>query len=108
MSQKLPTDFYQRVYEVVLRIPYGRVSTYGHIATYLGMRGSSRMVGYALTSSNKLGLDVPAHRVVNRNGLLTGKNHFGHPDMMASLLEAEGVQVVDDQVQEFAALLWIP
>lgn len=101
-------DFYHAVYELVRLIPRGRVSTYGHIADALGARGASRTVGYALTAHVKNGArGLPAHRVVNRHGLLTGKAHFPPPGM-AALLEAEGVPIQNDQVQDFQALLWIP
>lgn len=106
-AQKL--DFYQRVYNWVLLIPYGRVSTYGAIAQAIGIRSSARMVGMAL---NALPLhertNVPAHRVVNRNGVLTGKHHFGSPERMQTLLEAEGIQVENDVVQNFQQLFWHP
>ncbi len=98
-------DFYEAVYSVVRQIPKGRVSSYGIIAKLLG--GSPRLVGYALNHSHAQG-DVPAHRVVNRNGLLTGKHHFSSPDRMRELLEAEGVEVREDRVVRFEALCWNP
>ena len=98
-------DFYQQVYEVAKLIPRGRVSSYGAIAAYLGTKSSSRLVGYAM---NNAPTDVPAHRVVNRNGLLTGKAHFEHPDRMKELLEWEGIKVKDDQVQNFEKVFWNP
>lgn len=101
-------SFFERVYEVVRRVPYGRVTTYGHIAAYLGSKASSKMVGWAMNASHQAIPPVPAHRVVNRNGMLTGKHHFGHPLMMQQLLESEGIRVVDDQVQDFRNLLWDP
>lgn len=104
----LPPDFYQRVFELVRTIPRGRVTTYGHIARTLGLKSSARLVGYALTLSNQMGFDVPAHRVVNRQGLLTGKMHFGGPEVMADLLRAEGIEIENDQVQDFKRLLWDP
>lgn len=100
------SDFYQRVYEVARCIPEGRVTSYGAIANYLGRRGGARMVGYAMNSSHDK--DVPAHRVVNRQGLLTGKHHFAGIHLMQQLLENEGVQVVDDQVVEFEKRFWDP
>ena len=103
----LKNDFFSSVYEVVRLIPAGRVSTYGAIATYLGARRSARMVGYAMNASFTLG-DVPAQRVVNRNGILSGKHHFQTDMAMQELLEAEGVVVIDDQVQDFAARFWDP
>ncbi len=100
-------DFFQKVFEVVKLIPEGRVSSYGLIANYLGSKKSSRMVGWAMNASHKL-LDVPAHRVVNRNGLLTGKMHFDSPSRMQELLEKEGIIVVEDQIQNFKDLVWDP
>ncbi len=100
-------DFFEEVFRVASLVPRGRVTTYGHIGEYLGLKSSARMVGWAMNASHGRP-DVPAHRVVNRQGLLTGKAHFGHPTAMQELLEAEGIQVIDDQVQEFEKLLWIP
>lgn len=100
-------DFYEMVLEVVRMIPSGRVTTYGHIAEYLGTKRAARMVGYAMNASHSQP-SIPAHRVVNRKGMLTGKHHFGSPDQMKKLLEAEGVQVLNDQVVGFDKLLWIP
>ncbi len=100
-------NFFQDVYEVVRLIPIGKVTSYGAIASYLGSKGSSRMVGWALISSHD-GRGIPAHRVVNRNGLLTGKQHFGSPTAMQELLEAEGVQVMEDQVVDFDKRFWDP
>lgn len=99
------TNFFQDVYEVARLIPKGRVTSYGAIGNYLGVKGSARMVGWAMNGCPK---DVPAHRVVNRNGLLTGKHNFSHPDRMEELLNSEGVKVVNDQVQKFDALFWNP
>jgi len=99
-------NFFEDVYEVVRMVPKGRVTTYGAVAKYLGTTGSARMVGWAMNSSHLKG--VPAHRVVNRVGLLTGKHHFEDPDKMASLLEAEGVLVKNDKVQNFQSLFWDP
>ena len=101
-------SFFERVYEVVRLIPEGRVTSYGAIAEYLGSKGSARMVGWAMNKAHSLRNPVPAHRVVNRNGLLTGKHHFGHPELMQKLLEQEGVEVVEDQVQNFENLVWLP
>ncbi len=100
-------NFFDSVYEVARLIPVGRVTSYGAIAAYLGTKGSSRMVGYAMQASGKAIPPVPAHRVVNRQGLLTAKFHFGG-DLMAELLESEGVKVVDDQVQDFKNVYWDP
>lgn len=103
-------NFFQDVHEVVRLVPPGRVTTYGAIAHYLGARHGARMVGYALIAAAPArGLEeVPAQRVVNRNGLLTGRHHFATPTAMQEALEAEGVQVVDDQVVEFKKLFWDP
>jgi len=102
------SDFFERVYDVVRQIPGGRITNYGAIARYLGSGGSARMVGWALNSSHQRNPHVPAHRVVNRNGLLTGKIHFGSSSVMQELLENEGVKVVDDCVIEFDQLFWDP
>lgn len=101
-------SFYDHVYEVARLIPKGRVTSYGAIAAYLGTKGSSRMVGYAMNGAHASSLSVPAHRVVNRNGLLSGKHHFGSPTMMQQLLENEGVQVHDDKVVNFKEVFWDP
>lgn len=98
--------FYQQVYDVTRMVPHGRVTTYGIIAEYL-MLGAPRMVGWALNHSFT-GEDVPAHRVVNRLGELSGRLHFPTPTMMQELLEQEGVKVVDNKVQDFDRLLWRP
>ena len=101
-------SFFEDVYEVVRLVPKGRVTTYGAIAKYLGTAGSSRMVGWAMNGSHRQKPPVPAQRVVNRNGLLTGKHHFGSPHLMQQLLESEGVKVTDDQVTHFKELFWDP
>lgn len=101
------TNFYERVYEIVRKIPYGKVTTYGHIATYLGVKSSSRMVGYAMNSSHSIS-DIPAHRVVNRKGMLTGKFHFPTPTLMEELLENEGIPIKNDKIINFKDYLWIP
>lgn len=101
-------NFYDSVYQVARLIPKGRVTSYGAIAAYLGTKGSSRMVGYAMNGAHSIFPPVPAHRVVNRNGLLTGKHHFGSEKMMQQLLENEGVQVIDDQIVDFRKLFWDP
>ncbi len=100
-------SFYTDVYEVVKLIPKGRVTSYGAIARYLGTAMSSRMVGWAMNASHILP-DVPAHRVVNRMGVLTGKHHFSSPFAMQELLEQEGVHVENDRVQNFEVLFWDP
>ncbi|WP_242092044.1 MGMT family protein [Aestuariivivens sediminicola] len=99
-------NFFEKVYAVAKRIPYGRVTSYGAIANYLGAARSARMVGYAMNSSS--GKDVPAHRVVNRKGLLTGKFHFSGSNLMQQLLESEGIQVIDNQIQNFDKVFWDP
>jgi len=100
--------FFQQVYEVVKLIPFGRVTSYGAIAAYLGSKGSARMVGWAMNGSHSSKDNIPAHRVVNRNGLLTGKQHFGSPNMMKDLLESEGLLVVGDQITNFKERFWDP
>jgi methylated-DNA-protein-cysteine methyltransferase related protein len=106
----VPTEisFFEKVYEVVELIPYGRVTSYGAIARYLGTGGSSRMVGWAMNASHHKLQHIPAHRVVNRNGLLTGKHHFGGLDTMQQLLESEGVILERDQILNFKEVFWDP
>ena len=104
--QEQTLSFFEKVYEVARLIPYGRVTSYGAIANYLGAARSARMVGYAMNSSHNK--DVPAHRVVNRKGLLTGKHHFDGTNLMEQLLENEGVSVFENQVQDFERLFWDP
>ncbi len=99
--------FFDNVYDVARQIPAGRVTSYGAIASYLGTKGSSRIVGYAMQAAGTASPSVPAHRVVNRQGLLTAKFHFGG-DTMQRLLEAEGIKIKDDQVQDFKAVFWDP
>ena len=101
------TNFFNDVYEVVKLIPSGRVTNYGAIAAYLGTKGSARMVGWAMNNAHQQP-GVPAHRVVNRVGMLTGKHHFGTPTRMEELLQAEGVAVKNDKVQAFSTLFWDP
>jgi methylated-DNA-protein-cysteine methyltransferase-like protein len=100
-------NYFDLVYQVVREIPKGRVTSYGAIAHYLGLKSGARMVGYAMNAAHALP-DVPAHRVVNRQGLLTGKYHFATPTLMEELLLAEGVQVKNDQVQDFSTRFWNP
>jgi methylated-DNA-protein-cysteine methyltransferase-like protein len=102
------SDFYSQVYEIVRLIPFGRVTTYGVIAKALGSAKSSRLVGIAMNHSHDVIPSVPAHRVVNRNGLLTGKHHFTKDISMQQLLESEGIVVKDDQVQNFKSIMWDP
>ena len=99
-------NFFDKCYEVARLIPYGRVTSYGAIAKYLGAARSARMVGYAMNGSG--GKDVPAHRVVNRKGLLTGKHHFDGTNLMQQLLENEGIVVIDNQIQHFDKVFWDP
>ena len=99
--------FFEKVYEVVRQIPFGRVTSYGSIANFLGSKGSARMVGWAMNGSGKY-TDVPAHRVVNRKGLLTGKHHFDGTNLMQQLLESEGIEVIGNQIQDFDKLFWNP
>ena len=100
------TLFFDKCYEIVRQIPYGKVTSYGAIARYLGAAKSSRMVRYAMTASH--GKDVPAHRVVNRQGLLTGKHHFEGTNLMQQLLENEGVKIENSKVVDFNSVFWDP
>lgn len=100
-------SFFQKVYEVAKLIPYGRVTSYGAIARYLGSAGSSRMVGWAMNASH-VQPGIPAHRVVNRNGELTGKIHFGGSNVMQQLLENEGIMVLNDKIVDFQKVFWDP
>ncbi|MXV49655.1 cysteine methyltransferase [Pedobacter sp. HMF7647] len=101
-------NFFEQVYQVVRLIPKGRITSYGAIAAYLGTKGSSRMVGYAMNGCSGIQPPVPAHRVVNRAGMLSGKHYFGSENLMQQLLESEGITVIDDQVQNFKELFWDP
>lgn len=100
-------NFFQRVYEVVKQIPFGKVTSYGAIANFLGSRGSARMVGWAMNASHNME-EVPAHRVVNRKGLLSGKHHFDGTNLMQQLLENEGIEVEDNQITNFEKHFWEP
>ncbi len=100
-------DFFQMVFEVVKLIPSGRATSYGAIANYLGAKRSSRMVGWAMNTAHS-NPEIPAHRVVNRNGLLTGKMHFQTLTLMQELLEKEGIIVKDDKIVNFKAVFWNP
>jgi|TARA_B100001059_G_scaffold234467_1_gene277144 methylated-DNA-protein-cysteine methyltransferase-like protein len=104
---KEANNFFNKVYKVVRLIPYGRVTSYGAIATYLGAARSARMVGWAMNKSHHL-QDVPAHRVVNRKGFLTGKHHFEGSNLMQQLLENEDIIVIDNQIQDFEKVFWNP
>lgn len=107
-KQNLNNDhFFERVYEIVRQIPFGKVTSYGAIAKALGAARSARMVGWAMNASHSLE-DVPAHRVVNRVGLLSGKHHFGGTNLMQQLLESEGIEVKDNQIVDFQKHYWEP
>jgi methylated-DNA-protein-cysteine methyltransferase-like protein len=107
-SGKKDETFFELVFDVVRQIPRGRVTSYGAVAAALGARSSARMVGWAMNGSHRVRPKVPAHRVVNRQGLLTGKIHFSPPEAMQQLLEKEGVKVADDKVVDFAKKFWDP
>ena len=100
-------NYFDQVFQVVRLIPKGRVTSYGAIANYLGLKSGARMVGYAMNASHSE-KDVPAHRVVNRNGVLTGKHHFSFPEEMQELLKKEGVLVEKDQILDFETVFWDP
>lgn len=100
-------NFFEKVYEVARQIPYGRVTSYGAIARYLGAARSARMVGWAMNASFAME-DIPAHRVVNRIGMLTGKHHFQGTNLMQQLLENEGIEVTDNKILNFEKLFWDP
>jgi methylated-DNA-protein-cysteine methyltransferase related protein len=100
--------FFTMVYEVARQIPKGRVTSYGAIAAAIGTKSSARMVGWAMNGCHRVRPKVPAHRVVNRNGLLTGKFHFDPPEKMEELLKKEGIKVKNDQVVDFKKLFWDP
>jgi methylated-DNA-protein-cysteine methyltransferase-like protein len=107
-SQKKNKGFFQDVYNVACLIPSGKVTSYGAIAKYLGSAQSARMVGWAINDAGSQKEYVPAHRVVNRNGLLTGKHHFGNSNTMQQLLENEGIKVEDDKIVDFEKHFWNP
>lgn len=102
------SDIYSRIYKVVQQIPTGRVCNYGAIARFVGSPQGSRMVGWAMNKSHSCDEYIPAHRVVNRLGMLSGKHHFPGEDMMQQLLESEGITVIDDQIQDFERHFWDP
>jgi methylated-DNA-protein-cysteine methyltransferase related protein len=111
MPRSLPksdNDFFSKVFEVTKHIPYGRVTSYGAIARYLGSGRSAQMVGWALNTSHSNREFIPAHRVVNRKGLLTGKHHFGNSTTMAQLLENEGILIESDMIINFEEKFWDP
>jgi methylated-DNA-protein-cysteine methyltransferase related protein len=107
-SGKKDESFFELVFEVARQIPRGRVTSYGAIASALGTKLSARMVGWAMNGAGRVKPKVPAHRVVNRNGMLSGKMHFAYPEQMQELLEKEGVKVVNDKVQDFEKKFWDP
>lgn len=107
-SGRKDESFFEQVFDVVRMIPKGRVTSYGAIASALGTKLSARMVGWAMNAAHNIKPKVPAHRVVNRNGMLSGKMHFAYPDQMQELLEKEGVKVVDDKIVEFEKRFWNP
>ncbi|MGZ8516781.1 MAG: MGMT family protein [Chitinophagaceae bacterium] len=107
-SGKKDESFFELVYVVARQIPKGRVTSYGAIANCLGTKLSARMVGWAMNGAGKIKPKVPAHRVVNRNGMLSGKHHFGEPDIMERLLKKEGIKVKNDTVVDFEKLFWDP
>ena len=107
-SGRKEQSFFELVYEVARQIPKGRVTSYGAIAAALGTKLSARMVGWAMNGAHVVTPAIPAHRVVNRNGMLSGKMHFGAPDRMEKLLKKEGIKVKDDTVVDFDKLFWNP
>ena len=107
-SGKKDESFFELVFEVTRQIPKGRVTSYGAIAAVLGTKLSARMVGWAMNGSFRVRPKVPAHRVVNRNGMLSGKMHFAYPEQMQELLEKEGVKIVNDKVVDFEKKFWDP
>ncbi|MBL7767143.1 MAG: MGMT family protein [Chitinophagaceae bacterium] len=108
MQKDLQTDWIEKIYRIVRRIPKGKVTSYGAIAECIGTRTTARMVGWAMNASHNARPAVPAHRVVNRNGLLTGKHHFATPTLMQELLAAEGIFVEQDRILDFKKHYWLP
>ncbi len=109
-TKKIPTSEHwtEKVYAIVRQIPKGKVTSYGAIADAVGTRTTSRMVGWAMNASHNVKPPIPAHRVVNRNGILTGKHHFANPMLMQHLLEAEGIPIDDDKIINFKNYYWLP
>ena len=101
-------NFYEKVFAVARKIPYGKVTSYGAIAKFVGSPQSARMVGWAMNKSELHVPPIPAHRVVNRNGLLTGKNHFANENTMVELLQSEGIEIIDSKVVDFNECFWLP
>ena len=107
-SGKREESFFELVFEVARQIPKGRVTSYGAIAECLGAKSSARMVGWAMNGAHRVKPKIPAHRVVNRNGMLSGKHHFGTPTRMKELLEKEGIKVKNDTIVDFKKIFWDP
>ena len=107
-NQSKHYSFFENVWDVVRQIPEGRATSYGAIAKYLGTGSSARMVGWAMNAAHSLEPPIPAHRVVNRNGMLSGKMHFTPPERMQELLEKEGIEVKEDTIQNFKTVFWDP
>jgi methylated-DNA-protein-cysteine methyltransferase related protein len=107
-SGKRDENFFELVFEVARQIPNGRVTSYGAIAACLGAKSSARMVGWAMNGCGRVRPKVPAHRVVNRLGILSGKHHFSPPGLMEKLLKKEGIKVKNDTVVDFEKLFWDP
>ena len=105
--KKVERNFFEDVYKIVKKIPFGRVTSYGSIAKYIGAPQSSRMVGWAMNASHKI-QDIPAHRVVNKAGLLSGKHHFEGTNLMQQLLESEGIEINKNQIVDFPSVFWNP
>jgi methylated-DNA-protein-cysteine methyltransferase-like protein len=103
-----PVSLYDNIYDVVRCVPKGRVTSYGAVAAAIGAASGARVVGYAMNTCEGVKPKVPAHRVVNRNGMLTGKHHFSPPEKMQQLLEKEGIEIKDDKVVKFDSLFWDP
>ena len=103
-----PRSIYADIFDIVRQIPRGRVTSYGAIAAYLGTRSGARLVGWAMNASHTQAPDIPAHRVVNRNGVLTGKHHFATPDLMETRLKEEGLLIIEDTIQHFDRHFWDP
>ncbi len=104
---KKEINFFEKVYQVAKQIPFGRVTSYGAIANYLGAPRSARMVGWAMKASHNME-EIPAHRVVNKKGILTGKHHFSGTNLMQNLLENEGIKISDNQILDFETVFWDP
>jgi methylated-DNA-protein-cysteine methyltransferase-like protein len=108
MTKPVKENIYDIIFDVVRAVPKGRVTSYGAVAAAIGVKSGARMVGYAMNASGSVKPNVPAHRVLNRNGMLTGKHHFNPPEKMEQLLKKEGIKVKDDKVVDFDTLFWDP